>query len=319
MTQPPQWPGAQPGHPAPEPQSASAPPAAASAPPAAADEAWRSSETSVFPGPDFIDGPPPAVPTEFPPVGAYPGEPGHPAPPPDQTQATPQDRTQATPQEPQDRTQVIDPVPTWQQQAPPHQAWHAQHEKPGEWQHQPPEHLAYQHSPPPELHPNGEPIWSGPQPQYQLPPPRPKRRAALWVSLALVFTLLLCAGGAVSAYFLLRDADAKGAADPATAVDQFLTAVYTQQDAKAAEELVCREAKDTPQLTARVDQIKAYATEYDGPAFRWNTPAVTGQSEETATVSVQLTMSTDDEKSSQQQLTFTTIRKTGWLVCEIGG
>ena len=36
-------------------------------------------------------------------------------------------------------------------------------------------------------------------------------------------------------------------------------------------------------------------------------------------MSVQLTMTTDDEKTAQQKLTFTTVHKTGWLVCEIAG
>ena len=98
-----------------------------------------------------------------------------------------------------------------------------------------------------------------------------------------------------------------------------MTAVYTQQDAAAADELVCREARDADRLAARVNQIKGYANEYDGPAFRWSEPAVSAQTDERATVSVQLTMSTDDEKTAEQQLTFTTVRKTGWLVCEITG
>jgi hypothetical protein len=36
-------------------------------------------------------------------------------------------------------------------------------------------------------------------------------------------------------------------------------------------------------------------------------------------VAVQLTLSTDDEKQAQQELTFTVIHKTGWLVCDITG
>jgi hypothetical protein len=36
-------------------------------------------------------------------------------------------------------------------------------------------------------------------------------------------------------------------------------------------------------------------------------------------VSVQLTMSTGDEKTAEQDLRFTVIRKTGWLVCEVAG
>src|SRR5262249_35692620 len=150
-----------------------------------------------------------------------------------------------------DPTQVIPAVGAggWQQPAPT-SPWHAQHEAPGQWQHPPPEHLAWQHSPPAEAAGTPEPIWSGDpaqQPPWQGPapsPPAPRRRGALWISLALAATLLLCGGGAVSAYFLLRDADSPGSPDPATAVNRFLTAVYTQQDATSAEQFVCRESRD---------------------------------------------------------------------------
>jgi DNA-binding helix-hairpin-helix protein with protein kinase domain len=162
-----------------------------------------------------------------------------------------------------------------------------------------------------------------PQQPWQVPlaPDEPgrRRRTGLWASLALTVTLLLCGGGAVSAYLILRDADAGGAPDPATAVNDFMTAVYTRQDAGAADDLVCRESRDADKLAARVNQIKGYGTEYEAPAFRWTEPAVSAQDDERATVTVQLTMSTDDEKTAQQQLTFTTVRKTNWLVCDISG
>ena len=38
-----------------------------------------------------------------------------------------------------------------------------------------------------------------------------------------------------------------------------------------------------------------------------------------AEVSVEVTMSTGDEKTARQDLEFTVIRKTGWLVCEVSG
>jgi flagellar basal body-associated protein FliL len=155
----------------------------------------------------------------------------------------------------------------------------------------------------------------------QLNPQQPAgRRAGLWVSMALTLILLLCGGGAVSAYFLITNADTgQGAPDPATAVNRFLTAVYTQQDATAADDLVCRDARDPDQLSARVAQVKDLANQYEGPTFRWSEPAVNGQTDERATVTVQLTLSTDDEKTAQQTLTFTTVHKTGWLVCDIRG
>lgn len=201
--------------------------------------------------------------------------------------------------------------------------WHAQHEKSGEWQYQPPEHLAREHSPVFGRPDSTEGPAGPPPPPWQVAPAPAgddrRRKTGLWLSVALTTTLLLCGGGAFSAYLLLKEADGSGAPDPATAVNDFMTAIYTRQDASAADDLVCRESRDKDKLAARVNQIKGYANLYEGPSFRWDEPAVSGQSEERATVSVQLTMSTDDEKTAQQKLTFTTVRKTGWLVCEIAG
>jgi hypothetical protein len=247
------------------------------------------------------------------------------------------DETGTGPIDPGDQP-ITQPVPavTWQQ-PPPGQPWHAQHEKTGEWRTTPPEHLAYQHSPPAEVPPfalpYGEAVLGAQQQPTRLVPPTPppwqvplqpdnddrRRRTGLWISVALTATLLLCGGGAFSAYLLLRDADGSGAPDPATAVNDFMTAVYTRQDAAAADDLVCREARDGDRLAARISQIKSLANEYEEPTFRWDEPAVSARTDERATVSVQLTLSTDDEKTAEQQLTFTTVRKTGWLVCEIAG
>lgn len=260
------------------------------------------------PAADFIDGEPPTAPVDFPPVGAYPGEPGHPA---------------ADPPEPD--TQLIAPVHD-ETTAPPAawpQPWHAQHERPGEWQTHPPEHLAWEHSPPPIFQDPPPPVGPPPPPwQVQLTPPAESRksRSGLWVSLALTVILLLCGGGAVSAYFLISNADTgKGAADPASAVNRFMTAVYAQQDATTAETLVCRQARDKAQLSARVTQIKDMSRQYENPTFRWDDPAVSDQTDDHATVTVALTLSTDDEKTAEQTLTFTTVHKTGWLVCDITG
>jgi hypothetical protein len=43
------------------------------------------------------------------------------------------------------------------------------------------------------------------------------------------------------------------------------------------------------------------------------------QTKERAVVTVQLTLSTEDEKQAEQTLTFTTVHKTGWLVCDVAG
>jgi flagellar basal body-associated protein FliL len=289
MTQPPQGgPDPMGGHPEPEPVPLPEPDPPQPIPPPDPIPAPEPPHATQAAATDFIDGDPPVSPVEWPPVGAYPGEEGH----------------------------VETPAAT----AP----WHAQHEKPGEWKYQPPEHLAWQHSPPAETGPEPTaPIWTGAQPppwQVPLAPPAGKRRGGLWVSLALTVILLLCGGGAVSAYFLVSNADTgKGAPDPATAVNRFMTAIYTQQDADVAGELICRQARDKTKLAARVNEIKNYANEYDGPTFRWSEPQVNGQTDERAEVTLRLTLSTDDEKQAQQTLTFTTIHKTGWLVCDVAG
>jgi hypothetical protein len=220
---------------------------------------------------------------------------------------------------PPDPTQVISHTPPegWHQ-PPPDGPWHAQHEKPGEWRHVPPEHLAYQHSPPAEAGP--EPIWVGPPAgQSPLLPGDPRRRSTVFLSLAFAATLVLCGGGAVSAYFLFRDADNPGSPDPMTAVNRFLTAVYTQQDANAAEDLVCRKSRDETKLAERVEQISTYADGYQGAVFRWDDPTVASRGDDEATVGVRVVMSTDDEKAAAQDLRFTVIRKSGWLVCDVSG
>jgi len=211
--------------------------------------------------------------------------------------------------------------------------WHAQHEAPGQWLTQPPEDAGWHQAPPgfPLEAPAGfpraevlgqpEPIWAGPQQPWQVPatPARASRRGGIWISLALTATLMLCGGGAVSAYLLLRDADTPGSPDPATAVDRFLTAVYTQQDATAADGFVCRESRDKTKLADRVNEIKSYSAGYQDPVYRWDEPTVASSGKDRAVVSVELTMSTADEKTARQELEFTVIRKTGWLVCEVAG
>jgi flagellar basal body-associated protein FliL len=238
----------------------------------------------------------------YPPVGAYPGEPGHP-------DEEPAGSAQTSPAS-------AGPVPgsaeltEWQHPMYPGETW------------QPGDHGQWHPAPPPG---SGQPWPLAEHPPYEVPlvptpAPAGSRRTALWVSLAVAFTLLLCGGGALSAFLLLRNAEnGKGAPDPATAVTRFLTAVYTEQDAKAANELVCREARDDKKITAKVDEVKRYAEEYSGPSFRWDEPTVASENDKRALVAVALTLTTTDEKSAQQDLTFTVVKKTGWWVCEVAG
>jgi hypothetical protein len=258
---------------------------------------------------------PPPTPEPEPPAPIPPDEPIPPEPP-HTAAASPSELDTA--EHPVVPAEVISPTPVWHQPAP-SGPWHAQHEKPGEWRHPPPEHLAYQHSPPAEIQPQQEPIWVGSQTGRLPPVVDPRQRSAVFLSIAFVATLALCGGGAVSAYYLLRDADNPGSPDPATAVNRFLTAVYTQQDATAARDLVCSKSRDEAKLAGRVEQISTYADGYEGPVFRWDEPAVADPGEDEARVDVRVVMSTEDERTAAQDLRFTVVRKTGWLVCEVAG
>jgi hypothetical protein len=256
---------------------------------------------------------PPPTPEPEPPTPIPPDEP-IPAPEPPHEAAV----SDATSELPVIAAEVMSPTPVWHQ-PPPSGPWHARHEKPGEWRHQPPEHLAYEHSPPAEIQPQPEPIWVG-EPTGRPPVGIDSRqRSAVFLSMATVATMALCGGGAVSAYYLLRDADNPGSPDPTTAVNRFLTAVYTQQDATAARDLVCSKSRDEAKLASRVEQISTYADGYQGPAFRWDEPAVADREDDRARVDVRVVMSTEDERTASQDLRFTVVRKTGWLVCEVAG
>ncbi len=160
-----------------------------------------------------------------------------------------------------------------------------------------------------------DPIWAGPPAERR----DSNRRSTVYLTLAFAATLLLCGGGAVSAYLLVRDSETGGAPDPATAVNRFLTAVYTQQDPTAARDLVCGKSRDESKLATRVQQISAYAHAHDGAVFRWDEPVLARGNEEKAELTVRVVMSTADERTAAQSLEVTVIRKTGWLVCEVSG
>ena len=122
------------------------------------------------------------------------------------------------------------------------------------------------------------------------------------MSLALVVTLLLCGGGAVSAYLLLRNAEnGDGAPDPATAVSRFLTAVYTEQDAGRRHEPGVqrgpRPKRDGRQGRRGQGLLRASTT---ARSFRWDEPAVAGRRTGAGHgLACALTMTTDDEKTAE--------------------
>ena len=169
---------------------------------------------------------------------------------------------------------------------------------------------------PPGAYP--QPGQPGPGQPFGAPPPK-KRRGLLIAAISLVVVLLLCGGGAISAFLLLRDAEeGEGAPEPVAAAEAFLRAVYSDRDADKAASLVCSESRDQADIDRKVAEVEEYATTYQTPRFRWETPTIDEQNEERAIVSTKLIMTTGDEKVSEQQLRLTVVKKTGWWVCEVG-
>ncbi|MEU3453108.1 hypothetical protein ABZ671_05835 [Micromonospora sp. NPDC006766] len=151
-------------------------------------------------------------------------------------------------------------------------------------------------------------------------PPAPQQRRGLLITLiVLAAAILLCGGGGTAAFFALRNAeDGEGAKEPTVAVEGFLTAVYRDQDASKAATFVCSAARDDKKIAAKVTEVRQYAGQYRNPRFRWSTPTVDNQTDDRATVTTEVTMTTADEKVASQELRFTMVRKTGWWVCEVG-
>ena len=58
-------------------------------------------------------------------------------------------------------------------------------------------------------------------------------------------------------------------------------------------------------MSSEVGEIKMYSDGYQDPVYRWDEPSVSRSGEDRALVSVQLTMSTADEKTARQDLEFT--------------
>lgn len=176
---------------------------------------------------------------------------------------------------------------------------------------------------PPDLPPGGPPGYppgggpDGPEPDPSEGPFH-RRRGPL-IGAVVAVTLILFIGGGIAAWTLLRNSEnGEGAAEPAVAVTAFLEAVYRDKDPGRAGALVCAEARDDAALTRKIDEIKAYDQRFDQPTFEWGEPAVDEQTEDRAVVTVDLEMVTADEKTAEQPLRFTVVRKAGWWICDVG-
>lgn len=148
-------------------------------------------------------------------------------------------------------------------------------------------------------------------------PPKRKRRTFLIVSLVLVALLVLCGGVATTAYIVSQKQAGIGQSDPQTAVDDFMTAIYTDHDATEARKYVCAQSDDANQIASKIKELKTEASTYDEPVYSWSKPTVSNQTVKEATVTTRVTMTTADEKQSSEGLTFTTTKSNGWWVCEV--
>ncbi|NYT96043.1 hypothetical protein [Salinispora sp. H7-4] len=155
-------------------------------------------------------------------------------------------------------------------------------------------------------------------PNQQSPAPR-RRRGFLIASIALAVTLVLCVGGGVAAFLVLRTEEGPGAEEPKVAVDEFLTAVYKDRDAAQASSLVCPAARNQDKISAKVTEVEKYVADYEKPHFRWNPPKIDDETEDRAVITTTVIMTTADEQVAELPLRLTVVKTTGWRVCEVAG
>src|SRR5262245_5208625 len=157
-------------------------------------------------------------------------------------------------------------------------------------------------------------------PGYPLapPPPRKKSKALKIFLILLAAVFALCVSGSVAAFIWVRNTAAQptGAGTPDKAAEAFMNAYYRTQDPADAKKAVCAQARDEDKIAAQIADIKQFAKNYDKPTFTWAT-RVSDRTATKATVTVELTMTTDDMKSSKQQLMLDAVEDKGWWICAV--
>jgi hypothetical protein len=148
-------------------------------------------------------------------------------------------------------------------------------------------------------------------------PPR-RRRGPLIAVLALVSVLVLCGGGGITAFLLLRDSGGEGQANPTAAAVSFLNAVYKDKDAAKAGRYVCSSARDEDKINNKVNEVRQYEQKFNrDPKFTWDEPTVESTGKETAKLSVTIRFSTNDDRVAEQKLSITAVKDDGWFVCDV--
>lgn len=145
---------------------------------------------------------------------------------------------------------------------------------------------------------------------------RPRRGRGLLVGV-IALAVIVLVGGGVTAFLLTGRSQGTGVARPEEAVNQFLTAVYKEKDASAAEKVVCASSRDSGAMRKRIKELRTYEKKYKSPSYSWPAPTVESRKKEQATIAVPLKIATSDDKVAEQRLTFLTVKGKGWLVCEV--
>lgn len=148
-------------------------------------------------------------------------------------------------------------------------------------------------------------------------PPKKRNTGLIITAIVLGVVLVLCAGGGVGAFFVLRDTEGKGAASAKEAAQDFLTAIYKKGDVASAEKLVCSEARDRDAIAGKVKEVEAQKEGLKDPTVTWNVPKIDNETAERADTTVTVRLTTSDEKVSEQTLKLILVKREGWFVCEV--
>jgi hypothetical protein len=150
------------------------------------------------------------------------------------------------------------------------------------------------------------------------PPPARSRRGPLLLVLILIGVLLLLGVGGLTTFLVLRNAGGDAQASPAAATTSFLTAVYKDKDAAKANRYVCAAARDTDQLTRKIDEIRRYEQKFNrDPTFTWDEPKIESSGKGQAKLAVTVRFATNDDRVAEEKLRITAVDDGGWFVCDV--
>src|SRR5262245_27182353 len=154
------------------------------------------------------------------------------------------------------------------------------------------------------------------EPSHLSQPRGPARRPGTIASLILGLVVALCLGGGIGAYALVQDIQPRGSADPESAVDGFLSAVFSSHSAVAAADFVCSRNRNVDELTKMVERIRAFEERYESPRTSWDTQDVEVNGRDAATT-VRLRLTVDAAQVAEERLRLKLVDQRGWFVCEV--